>query len=180
MNKNALNLGITLGVIGILLFLLIVVLEPGMILLSVLGFAGFIVAIILPIIFIRKERAAQSGTITFGEAFKLSFIGLLIGGLIGVVFQILYTQVIDPEFGERMTAQSLEMSNSFMEGNMDDEMREQFLREAEADSLERFTLIGQVKSFGFAAIFYAVISLILAAILKKSPEGASGSETLDG
>lgn len=180
MNKNALNLGITMAVIGILIFLLMVVLEPGMILLSVLGFVGFIVAIIIPIIFIRKEREAQGGAITLGEAFKLSFIGLLIGGAIGIVFQILYIQVIDPEFGERMTAQTLEMSNSFMEGNMDDDMREEILRQAEEDSLNRYTVSGMLKSFGIAAIFYAVVSLILAAILKKSPEGTSGSETLDG
>jgi hypothetical protein len=180
MNKNALNLGITMGVIGILIFLLMVVLEPGMILLSVLGFVGIIVAIVLPIIFIRKERETNGGVISFGEAFKLSFIGLLIGGAIGVIFQILYIQVIDPEFGERMTAKTLEMSNSFMEGNMDDEMREQILRDAEADSLKRYTVPGMLQTFGIAAIFYAVISLILAAVLKKSPEGASSSETLDG
>lgn len=180
MNKNALNLGITLGIIGILVFLLIVVLEPGMILISVLGFAGLIAAIILPIIFIRKERTLQGGFISFGDAFKLSFIGLLIGGLIGTVFQILYTQLIDPEFAERITAQTLEMSNSFMEGNMDDEMREEILREAEADSLDRYTVSGMLQSFGLAAIFYAVISLIFAAALKKNPDAGFSSETLDG
>ena len=178
MNKNALNLGITMGVIGILIFLLMVILEPGMILLSVLGFVGFIIAVVLPIIFIRKERSTNGDVISFGDAFKLSFLGLLIGGAIGMVFQILYTQLIDPEFGERMTAQTLEMTNNFMEGNMDDEMREQLLREAEADSLERYTVIGMLQSFGIAAIFYAVVSLILAAVLKRNPEG--GAETLDG
>ncbi|HKK40171.1 MAG TPA: DUF4199 domain-containing protein [Cryomorphaceae bacterium] len=176
MNKNALNLGITMGVIGILIFLLMVVLEPGMILLSALGILGFAVAIILPIIFIRKEREANDGFITLGDAFKLSFVGLLIGGAIGIVFQILYIQLIDPEFGERMTAQTLEMTNNFM-GGMDDDMREQMLREQEADSLERFTILGQLTSFGWSAIFYAVISLILAAILKRTPDG--NAETLD-
>jgi carbon starvation protein CstA len=137
------------------------------------------VAIVLPVIFIRKERTTNGGFITFGDAFKLSFIGLIIGGAIGVVFQILYIQVIDPEFAERMTAQTLEMSNNFMSG-LDDEIREQILRDAEADSLARYTIVGQIKSFGIALVIYAVFSLILAAILKKNPEGNFGSEeTLD-
>jgi len=177
MNKNALNLGITMGVLGILIFLLMVVLEPGMIMLSVFGILGFIIAIVLPIIFIRKERSAQGGFISFGDAFKLSFVGLLIGGLIGTVFQVLYIQLIDPEFAERMTAQSLEMTNQFL-GSMDDETREQMLREQEADTMDRFTVVGQLTSFGFALIFYAVLSLIFAAILKRNPE-VSGTDTLD-
>jgi len=179
MNKNALNLGITMGVLGILIFLLMVVLEPGMIVLSMLGILGFILAFVLPVIFIRKERESIGGFITLGEAFKLSFVGLAIGGAIGIVFQMLYIQVIDPEFGERMTAQTLEMTNGFM-GSMDDETREQTLRQVEADSLERYTLVGQIKGFGIGVIIYAVISLILAAILKKNPDASVSSETLDG
>ena len=173
MNKKALNLGILMGVIGILLFLLIAIIEPGMVLSSVLGLAGFAFAIILPIIFIRKEREAQGGFITFGDAFKIGFFGLVIGGLIGTGFQILYTQIIDPEFGARMTAKSLEMTNSFMEGNMSDDLRETQLREMEKTMGEQYTIAGMLKTFGYVAIFYAVLSLILALILKKSPEGAA-------
>lgn len=177
MNKNALNLGLISAVIGIVLFLIIAVLEPGMIVLGLIGIIGFVAVIVLPVIFIRKERTQNGGHISMGDAFKLSFIGLLIGGLIGTAFQMVYTNLIDPEFGERITAQSLEMSNSFMEGNVPDEQREEILREAEADSLERYTFVGQLKSFGIALVMYAVISLILALILKKNPE--TTPETLD-
>jgi hypothetical protein len=177
MNKNSLNLGLVAALIGILLFLLIAILEPGMILLSALGIIGFIAIIVLPVIYIRKERKEQGGYITFGDAFKLSLVGLIIGGLIGTAFQMIYTNVIDPEFGERITAKTLEMSNSFMEGNVPDDQREEILRGAEADSLERYTVVGQLKSFGYAIIMYAVISLILALILKKNPEPTR--ETLD-
>jgi hypothetical protein len=151
----------------------------GMIMMSIFGFVGFIIAIVLPIIFIRKEREANGGAITFGEAFKMSFLGLVIGGAIGTIFQILYVQVIDPEYAERLTAKTLEMSNNFMEGNMDDEMREEILRESESSTMDSFTLVGQLKSFVYGVIFYAVISLILAAILKRQPEGGA-ADTLDG
>ncbi len=177
MNKTAINLGLIFGVIGIILFLLIAVLEPGFILLSAIGLVSFAIAIILPIVFIRKERTANGGVISFGDAFKLSFVGLIIGGVIGLAFQALYTSVIDPELGERMTASTLEMTNNFLEGNMSDAQREEILREAEADSLERWTFAGQLKSFGIALVLYAVVSLILAAVLKKTPEQAG--ETLD-
>jgi len=177
MNKNTLNLGIVLAVIGILLFLLIAVLEPGTWTLMFFGILGFASAIVVPVIYIRKERKQRGGEISFGDAFKLCFIGLIIGGLIGTAFQMLYTNVIDPEFGERMTAQSLEMTNSFLEGNVSDDQREEMLREAETDSIERWTFVGQLTSFGYAIIMYAVISLILALIMKKNPENTP--ETLD-
>jgi len=96
------------------------------------------------------------------------------------VFQILYVQVIDPEYAARMTAKTLEMSNSFMEGNMADDMREEILRQSETKAMEQFSLTGQLLSLLYASILYAVISLILAAVLKKNPEGVSSSETLDG
>jgi hypothetical protein len=178
MNKNTLNLGLVVAIVGILVFLLMVILEPGMFMMSALGLIGFAAAIIVPIIFIRKERSQRGGFITFGEAFKLSFFGLAIGGAIAAVFQILYTGVIDPDFGERMTAKTLEFSNQFMEGAMSDEQREEILRQTEADAMERWELMGQIQSFGIALILYAVLSLILAAVLKKNPD-TENAQTLD-
>jgi uncharacterized membrane protein YhaH (DUF805 family) len=166
MNKNALNLGITMGVVGILLFLLMVVLEPGMVMLILFGVLSIVVGIVLPVIFIRKEREENNGFITFEEAFKLSFVGLVIGGVISVAFQMTYIQLIDPDFVERMTMQTLEMANSFM-GGLDDETRERMLREQETEALGRYTATGMVKNLGIAILFYLVISLILGLTLQK-------------
>jgi hypothetical protein len=146
---------------------------------TVFGIAGFVLAIVLPVIYVRKERESRGGIISFGDAFKVAFIGLLIGGAIGIAFQIIYIQAIDPEYPERITAQSLEMSNSFMEGTVDDEMREQILRDAEADTLEKFSVTGMLLSFVYISIFYAVLSLIMAVVLKRNPDAAMG-DTLDG
>ncbi|MCH2215799.1 MAG: DUF4199 domain-containing protein, partial [Flavobacteriales bacterium] len=95
------------------------VLELGMIAISVIGFVGLIISIVFPVIFVKREREANGGFISFGDAFKFCFVALLIGGLIGTGFQILYANAIEPGYAERMTEQALEMSNSFMEGNMD-------------------------------------------------------------
>ena len=178
MNKKAISLGVTLGIIGIVMFLIMAVLELGMIAISVIGFVGLIISIVFPVIFVKREREANGGFISFGDAFKFCFVALLIGGLIGTGFQILYANAIEPGYAERMTEQALEMSNSFMEGNIDDEMREQILREAEADTMDKFTIGGMLMSLGYMSIFYAVLSLIIAAIMKKQP--IVSSDTLDG
>jgi len=167
-----------MGVLGVVMFLIMAVLEMGMIAMSVIGFIGVVIAIVFPIVFLKREREAQGGTISFGEAFKFCFIGLLIGGAIGTAFQMVYVNFIDPGYAERITAQALEMSNNFMEGNMDDELREQILRESETETLERFSIMGMLMSFVYLSIFYAVLSLIIAAIMKKAPQHSS--ETLDG
>lgn len=170
MKKEQINLGLVMGAISIILFLLIVIADGGFALLSIIGILGYAMAIILPIIFIRKKRKENEGIISFKEAFLLSFIGLAIGGAIASVFSILYVQFIDPEMGERMAYQVVDGMHGFMEGNVPEKQMKEQLMEAEQDTIERFSLMGQIKGYFIGLIVYAVLSAILAAILKKKPE----------
>jgi hypothetical protein len=77
--------------------------------------------------------------------------------------------VIDPSLpqvlGEITFESQLEMMEKF--GANPDSLAPEVLDDMREASASNFTLTGQLKGFGFGLIAYAVIALILGAILKK-------------
>jgi hypothetical protein len=167
MKPNSLNLAISVAIASILIFLLGAVLNLGMMAQFITGALALVVVVALPIIFIRKERLQLGGFITFGDAFRISFFGLLIGGAVSVLFTMLYIQFIDPEYAENTTLKAMEMTKNFMDGNVPEEQIEETLRKMETDMGEGFTPLGMAKSFLWYVLFYVVLSSVLAAFLKK-------------
>ncbi|MEM9053509.1 MAG: DUF4199 domain-containing protein [Bacteroidota bacterium] len=167
MNKNSITSGVILGIAGIISFMIGVLADLGI----VGGIGLFIliiaIAVIIPIIYVRKERTENGGSLTFAQGFKVSFLGLVLGGLIGLVFQILYVQVIDPAYAEEAVVKAVEMTAKFTESLSEEDQLEQ-LRVAEERARGQVSLPGQLMSFGFGLILYLVISLIVAASLKRN------------
>ncbi len=137
------------------------------------GLLSLVLMIVLPIVFVRRERQSRGGYISFGEVFKIAFIGLIIGGLLSTAFSMLYINLIDPEYPEKVLVKSLETQQRFMEGNMAQEQMEEIMRASEESTMAAFTPLGMLKSFFYIALFYVVISLIFAAFLKKNPPSVS-------
>jgi hypothetical protein len=106
---------------------------------------------------------------SFGTAFNFSFFAILISGFIGLVGSILLFHVIDPSLpqvlGDITFESQLEMMESF--GASPDSLAPEVLDEMREASASNFTLVGQLKGFGIGLIAYAIIALILGAILKK-------------
>jgi hypothetical protein len=106
---------------------------------------------------------------TFGAAFNFSFFAILISGLIGLIGSLLLFHVIDPSLpqvlGEITFESQLEMMEKF--GASPDSLAPEVLDDMREASASNFTLLGQLKGFGFGLIAYAIIALILGAILKK-------------
>jgi uncharacterized protein (DUF2132 family) len=94
---------------------------------------------------------------------------MIISGLVGLVGQILLFQVIDPSLPGVLSDISFESSLKMMEslGQNPDSMDPAVLDEMRNATSSSFTLAGQLKNFGFGLIAYAVIALILGAVLKK-------------
>jgi hypothetical protein len=171
MKPNSLNIAYTVAAVSIVLFLLGAIIEGGMMLSFLLGAAAFIALVVVPLIFIRKERLQSGGLISFKEAFMLSFTGLLAGGFISVAFTYVYVNFIDTEYVTRMTYKTMEFTKNLMEGSAPEDQMEEALRKIEADMESGFSLLGILKSFGIYILFYALISAVLAAFLKKEDEG---------
>ncbi|NEN23292.1 DUF4199 domain-containing protein [Cryomorpha ignava] len=179
MNKSyALNLGLTTAVLSIVLFLLMAILGGGMILSFAIGILALAFMIALPIIFVRKQRKANNGIISYKDAFLTSFVGLAIGGIVYLAFSFIYVNFIDTTYLDKMINQQIETTMSFMQGNVPEEQMVETLTEIETKTREGFTLPGMLKNLGIYLIVYAVFSLILAAIMKRNPVIVSTSEDI--
>ncbi|WP_026968643.1 DUF4199 domain-containing protein [Algoriphagus terrigena] len=123
----------------------------------------------LLIYFGKEYRTELGGFMSFGVAFNFCFIAMLISGVVSLIGQILLFHVIDPSLAGVLADitfnKSLEMMASF--GQNPDTLPPDALNEIRKSTADSFTIGGQLKSFGFGLIIYAIIALILAAILKK-------------
>ncbi len=173
MKSSSYNLAFTLAAVSIVIFLLSAIFEGGMMVSMIFGFLAFAFIVLIPVIFIRKERTLQGGFITFKEAFTLSFTGLLLGGVIATLFTFVYVTYIDSEYVDRMAYRTMEFTKNMMEGNVPEAQMEETLMKIETDMAEGFSPFGMLKSFGIYILVYLVISAVLAAFLKKERTGDS-------
>lgn len=68
----------------------------------------------------------------------------------------------------------------FMKGNVPDDQMVEVLTKMENDTRAGFTPAGMAKTFGIMLAVYVVLSLILAASLKKKPENPfESAEVID-
>ena len=179
-NSYAVNLGLSLGGIGIVVFLLMAILQGSIWVSVVLGLISLGFTIYLPIRFTKNQRRDQGGVISFKEVFTTAMIGLVLSALITFAFSFVYVNYIDTGYVDRQVETSVKGTMKWLEGNMADEQMEEILRETEEKTREGFTPMGMVKSFGIYIVIYAIFSLILAAVIKNEPETmvSSGDEEL--
>ena len=179
MNKSYIfNLALTMSAISIVLFLLMAILGGGMFLNMGIGLTAIALMIIVPIIFLRRQRASANGVLTFKEAFLTAFFGLAISAVISTTFSYLYVNYIDTAYVDSMINQQLETTMKFMEGNVPEDKMVETLTEIETKTRDGFTLPGMLRNLGIYLAVYAVLSLILAAIFKKQPEIVNASEDI--
>ncbi|MEX2513379.1 MAG: DUF4199 domain-containing protein [Cyclobacteriaceae bacterium] len=122
----------------------------------------------LIIYFGKQYRKDIGGYMTFSSAFQYSFVTLLICGIIASIGNILLYQVIHPGLPDILVDQQLEgMLNLLDKFGAGDSISAEQLDEMRLEMSESYTVMGQLKGFGFSLIIYAIMALILGAILKK-------------
>jgi len=117
-----------------------------------------------------EYRRLVGGYLGYGQAWQHAFVVFAISGVISVLFQLLLYNIIDTELPEKMADAIVENTRGMMEnfGAPPDQIDSQ-LEKVRTDSVDRFTILGMVKGFGFQLIFYAVFALIVALITRKNP-----------
>ncbi|MDN3668171.1 DUF4199 domain-containing protein [Echinicola jeungdonensis] len=167
-SRAALRTGLIIGLIMAAVTFVVYFANPTWLVSGWYGFIALVVFFALILYFGFQYRKFIGGYIDFGSAFQFSFITLIFTGIISIFFNILLYNVIDPSLPEVLAEQQLEnamvMIEKFgaadtMDSEQIDQMREGFL--------EGFSVWGQIKSFGLALIIYAILALILGAIIKK-------------
>jgi len=167
--QSAVRPGIILGLVSLVITYVAYFIDSSYLASGYFGLVALVLFFALIIYFGKEYRKELGGFMTFGVAFNFSFFAILISGVIGLIGSILLFHVIDPSLpqvlGEITFESQLEMMENF--GASPDSLAPEVLDDMREASVSNFTLIGQLKGFGFGLIAYAVIALILGAILKK-------------
>ncbi len=165
--SSALNYGLYLGVILSIFTVLGYVFNIEIL----INF--WITMLLLPLIIIAfgivstaKAKSILEGFINFKEAFSSYFITVAIGIIISTLVTVILFNFIDPEAADQLKEILIEKVTAMME---------KFGSPAEAtteaiDKIENQDTFGfgtQIKSLAQSLIFFAIIGLIVAAIMKK-------------
>ena len=111
------------------------------------------------------------GTATFGEAWTVSMVASGVAALVGMVLSLVLFFVIDPSLPQMLVDLSMDQSREMMESfGMSGAMVEMQLDEARKQVESAFTPSGMVKNTIWALVFWAVLSLVVAAIMKRTPK----------
>ena len=168
--------GVILGLISILTFVAGIVtgLMDFSSILSSFAFLAISIAItvIILVYALSQYRSELNNNMNFKQAFIAAFGISLIGSLIGTVGQYFYTNFIDPSFYDTMAEQ---MTMMFEKYNVP---------EAEAQKgiaqIRNSGTIGAIAmNFLKSSIGTIIISLIIAAIMKKEPNNPFDNKVID-
>ena len=162
--KPGLLIGIILTVISFLVYFVDYrLLASGWVsFLSLLVYGGLV------IYFGIQYRKELGGYMDFGPAFQFSFFTLLIILAISTLGNMLLFGVIDPGLPEKMADVGLENAMEIMDNfGVGDAMSSEQMDMMRQGVLDGYTVSGMLKGAGVAVLFYAVLALILGAIIKK-------------
>ena len=167
--NHSLKFGFIIGIVGIIIGVLAYMAGESLMVKWWFGIIILVINIGLIIYSGIQYRASIGGYMDFKTAFSITFLTFLIAGILGTIFTIILYQVIDPELPGRLTQAAIEQTEQMMNnfGAQQESINEQMalIKEKMAN---QFSLPGQIKGFGISMIIYAVVALIIGAIIKKS------------
>lgn len=132
-----------------------------------LNVALFVLYSGLVIYFGIQHRAELGGFMSFGTAFQFSFIALVVMLVINTFGNFLLFVVLDPSLGEKMTDMAMEKTLNMMDSFGAGDLPSDQIDEMRNSMLEGFSGWGIIRGAGFMLIVYAILALILGAIIKK-------------
>ncbi len=171
--KHSINWGVILGIASIIFSLLIYLLDFKPTTFKNIGIIFFLSVVLLVVILRQTMKSFRvnilDGTMSFGQAFKVGFFAILIGVAISTVYSYVFYQFIDPDYLKNVTEEfKLFMEDFYLNMGMTEEQIEANM---EASNGAVPTPIMQVIGDFFSGIiFYTIINLIVAAIMKKKAE----------
>ncbi|RZL61520.1 MAG: DUF4199 domain-containing protein [Pedobacter sp.] len=170
--KLSLKYGFILAAVSIVISLTLYFINPVMLYtnfaLPLIILVIFIALLVFSGITIRKEIG---GYWTFGEAFKSFLIIALILAITSVLYNVVLMTLIDPDLPAKAAAAIEESQRSMMEkfGMASEQIDEAMAKAGNMQEKLAPTFKNSFTSFGVSVAMYAVLGLILAAILKKKP-----------
>ena len=163
----ATNYGLYLGGALALFTVIAYAIDIGLLANTFYGIVILLVIIVFGIISVAKSKAALDGFLSFKEAFSSYFVTILVGLLISTVVSYILFNFVDPEAANTLKELTIEKTVSMMEG---------FGTPVEAiaeavdkiESQNQYSIGNIAKGLAGYLVFFSIIGLIVAAIMKKS------------
>lgn len=170
LNKSAINNGVVLGVISMVLGILIFYVAPSLFGNAIFGIGNIVLLLVLYIVFTIDLRKKIGGFWNFKDAFKGIFLMAFIAGLVVAIFNYVFYNFIEPNGFQQIAGFVEEGTTSMLENmGMDQSaIDEQVEKQVEAMRAQ-FNPTGFefFKNLGIQILIQVVMSLIFAAIFKK-------------
>jgi len=159
---TALRYGLIGGLIGVALGIIWYLADMNMMLGMGIGLLSFIIYIIMIVLAIRAHRDKDlGGYISLGRCVGVGVIVITVTALMGLLWNVMLYQLIDPDIAEKMAEKTAEMMEGF-------DVPEDQIDEARENIKESSGLGKQIKNTLWVPVFGAVVSLIAGLIMKKS------------
>ncbi len=130
------------------------------------GMTLWLINFVLLIISVRTAKKMMGGFISFKNAFSTFLLTYVLATLLSTGFNMILFGVVDTNAAEELQELTIETSVSFMEnfGTPESEIEKQVEAMEENNA---FALVNQVQGFFWGVIIYAILGLIVAAVMKK-------------
>jgi len=170
MEAKKTNAGLTYGVIlglALIIFTLILYLGGVKWFVSPFAWAGFCIPVVFAVIGGVKQKKANGGYLSFSEALKTVFLVFVIGTLISTLFNYLLFNIIDVPFRQALAQETAVIQEKMMRRFG---APESSIEKSVADTLSgnSYSISKILLSYAFGLILWFLLSLIIAAIVKKS------------
>lgn len=131
------------------------------------GVALLVITIVIVLNAVKEVRTENGGSINFGQVFLTALITFAIYLFISSLYSYVHTKYINPDFADQMKIVQIERTQKFLEkrGVSEEELEKalQKLSEGDFSITPKRLLLG----FAFQIFFHGIISLIIAAAIKK-------------
>lgn len=156
----ALKWGFILGVISIVLSTLLYV--TGLWKNPWLSSAGLVFGVAAMVMAMKEYKDAQQGFMSYGQGVTIGFTLMAISGILGALFQSIYTQFIDTTIPDQIKDMQIE---AFEKQGMSDEMIEKSLESMASFSSPGVTFLMTIVGSLFIGL---LIALVVSALMKKT------------
>jgi hypothetical protein len=152
--KNGIILGLVSTVIGLITLL---TKTSGNFL---FGLISLVITIFLVVVCNRDFKKQNGGFMSYGQGFKLTFLMVLIGGIISALITFVYLAVIDPGAIESMKEakiEAVEKMASMFGASMPEEEMDKAVAKIEAETTATGTFTESLMGSAFGALLLALI-----------------------
>jgi uncharacterized protein DUF4199 len=166
MRKNAVNVGLFLGLTSILLTTVMYAIDINLFTSSWIGILNLVIITGFCVFAALKNKKANGGFLSFKEGFTSFVITFVVGFALSTIYSIILFNYIDPEAKTIMTENIIKKTIEMMEkfGGKASDMNKVIEEMQKTDS---FGVMGQLKGFAFSVVIYSIVGLITALIVKR-------------